>query len=69
MRADVDSHAVAAFLVASFEGMATTAKSSRCRELAGSVASISSDAYQLRCDLPLDGSQRSLGSCSVSPLR
>lgn len=39
------------------------------REIAGSVASIPSDAYRLRCELPIDGSQRAAGSCLVAPLR
>jgi len=39
------------------------------REIAGSVASIPSDAYQLRCQLPIDGSDRAPGSCLVAPLR
>lgn len=37
VREDVNSEAVAAFLVASIEGMATTMKSSRDRDLTGSV--------------------------------
>jgi hypothetical protein len=39
------------------------------REISGSVASIPSDAYQLRCQLPIDGSERAVGSCTVAPLR
>jgi hypothetical protein len=39
------------------------------REISGSVASIPSGAYQLRCQLPIDGSERAAGSCMVSPLR
>jgi hypothetical protein len=39
------------------------------REISGSVASIPSDVYQLRCQLPIDGSDRAVGSCTVAPLR
>jgi hypothetical protein len=39
------------------------------REIGASVASISADAYQLRCELPIDGSDRGAGSCMVAPLR
>jgi hypothetical protein len=39
------------------------------REISGSVAAFRSDAYQLRCQLPIDGSERAAGSCTVSPLR
>ena len=40
VRDDLDTGAVAAFIVASFEGAAATAKGSRDRELAGSVMSV-----------------------------
>lgn len=40
VRQDVDASGIAAFIVASFEGMATTAKSSRDRELAGAVTRV-----------------------------
>ena len=46
VRAEVDPPAVAAFIVASFEGMATTAKSSRDRALAGAVVSVLIDVLE-----------------------